>query len=443
MILPICVAVVLVISAVVGGILIINNVYNFGDKGSGGNGTTSNVGLGNPQLPSTPTEQVHVHAFNTDVKYEVIGPDVYVHYKCSGCDERSEFEQVKDAVIATPETLQDILDAEPNGKTIVLSSGLYQCIELRPTLANVQKISVDESGGTNFGEPIFIRTESNFREIQTLVEDVKEYNYLYEASFKDITIVGTQGVQFRNRFIIRSGEVNYHNLVSEDPIRGIDYNAEGWKHTNKLTIKNIKFLNIEFHGYGGTLEVSHNEYEHSSFDGITIENCKFYGMFEDRISGMPAIKIMNAKNVKIERNAIVGHFQGVYTNCVFNLECNNNEIREINSSAIIIQSVGYDKYFTGNINIKSNKIAYVYGKQNYVGDRAIYIHIGNHSTIVIEDNTFTRAVNLESELLEVFAIQNSRFSFINNNYSAESSETGKALDNIVNSTEASLSIVVP
>ena len=441
MVLPIGVAVVLIVSAIVGGILIINNVNNYGGKDNDGSSITTDVGLnGDNHQQSGP---VHSHKFDKEPIYSVDGDIAYVSYACSnGCDERSENKALSNAVVATPSTIQDVLDTNINGKFVVLSEGVYEHFELRPSLANVQTIRVDTSGGTNFGEPIYLRSGSNFREISEVVQDVENYNYLYEARFENITIVGVEGAVLRSRVDVVSGEVNYMSLLAEDPIRGIQYTQGEWKHTTRLTVKNLKLQNLKFNGIGATINIAYNENNYEYYDGISIENCALTTVYEGRFAGSPAIRIDNAKNVNIIDCNIIGHFYGVYTTNVFNLDCSNNTIKQLNSNAIVLQSGLFDGYFMGSINICSNHIEDIYGNGNLSGDRAIYMKNGKHSIITIKDNTFVNAINAGSQVAKVFSLENSLFSFVNNNYYESLLSGGKAIDNIANSAETSFEVKV-
>ncbi len=439
MILPISVAFVLIISAIVGSILILNNENKYGNNGGGDNPTTNIGSQNNGQNSTTP---VHIHKFDQEPIYTVEGEIAYITYACSnGCEERSERKAVSNAVIATPTTVQDVLDGDINNKIVVLNEGVYEYLELRPSLANVQKISVDKNGGSEFGEPIYIRAGGNFRDIAEIVENQKTYNYLYETTFENITIVGVDGTVLRNRFDAVSGVVDYTNLRAEDPIRNLEYNETGWKHTVKLTIKNLKLLNLKFNGIGATINIAYSENDYSYYDRISIENCRFTTLYQERLVGSPAIRVDNAKNVDIVENIVVGHYYGIYTTNVFNLDCEKNTIKQTNSNAIVLQSGFSEEYLMGKINIVSNHIEDVYG-QNNAGDRAILIKNGNHCTILIKDNTFVNATNSLSQVIKVFSLTNSLFSVINNNYYETLLSEGKAIDNITNSGLASFEIVV-
>ena len=436
-ILAIGILIVFVISTIVGSVFIIVNIKNRKDEKP----VTENSNISN--LNGGGGEVSHTHAFNLEPIYEIENEKVYVTYLCgNGCGKRGERSEVSNAVIVKPSTIQDTLDLNVNGKIIVLSAGVYEHIELRPTLANVEKISVDKAGGNDFGEPIYIRNGTNYRDIRNLVEDNEDYNYLYETTIKDLMIVGTEGAVLKNTFEAKSCQVDYRSLLAEDPIRSLKYSEEGYRHTNRLTIENLTLLNLNFNGAGGVIDITYEEDDFDHYNNIKIENCSLETAYISRISGDPAIKLSNAKNVKVNNCRIKGFFKGIEITNAFNFDAINNTIKQTNSNAISMQSSEIDKYFTGNIKIKNNHIEDVLGKAGGNGDRAIYMRTGKHSTVVVEGNTFINAINASMQVLKVLSIEHSLFSFINNNYYENINSSGVSIANIVNSALTEFEIKV-
>lgn len=435
-ILPIVIAVVLIVSAIVGSVVLIYN---------------ANPENANPQNTETPnnvqqsaTAPVHTHSFSGEETYKIVDGKVYVNYSCrdSSCSAIGEDRPVNNAIIVTPATIQNVLDGVVDNKIIVLTSGRYEYIEFRPTKETVSKISVDEYGGTNFGEPIFERGEGEIGEISLELINDPQFNYLYERKIQNVKIVGTEGVVLKNKFAVVSGEVNYLSLLPQDPIRGVHYNTDSAKHTTKLFVSNLTIQNLSFDGGGGILQVSSENENCADYDGITIERCSFVKTHETKNSGVPAVKIENAKNIVCVKNTVDGHFQGFYTINGIHISYIENLVKNTNSNAFSFQTTDSTTYFSGKINIVSNRVENILGTKATKNIRAIQFHIGREATIVVENNTFVNAVDSSGNVAKATELTNSIYSFINNNYFDSADGVGRPITNIASGRESYFSINV-
>lgn len=433
-ILPIVIAGVLIISAIVGSIIVIYSV---------------NPDSKTPSTPSTPgdiqqsgTTPTHTHSFSGDEKYKIVDGKVYVNYACkdSTCTAIGEDRPVNNAIIVTPQNIQSVLDGVVDNKVIVLSSGRYEYIEFRPTRATVSRISVDEFGGSEFDTEIYTRQEGETGETQIELNNDPMLNYLYEREIKNVKIVGTEGAVLKNRFAVVSGEVTYSNLLPEDPIRDIDYYTDEYKHTTKLKVSGLTLQNLIFEGSGGLLQVTSEDTSCVSYNEITVDRCTFTKDYESKNSGVPAVKIANAKNIVCSKNTIDGHFQGFYTVNGVHISYIKNTVKNTNSNAFSFQTTDSTTYFSGNINIISNRVENILGTKASENIRAIQFHIGRDATITIEDNTFINAVDNSGNVAKATELTNSIYSVINNNYFDTIDSAGKPITNVANGRESSFSI---
>lgn len=359
-------------------------------------------------------EAKHEHTYSGVVEYVVENNLAYEVKKCDcGESEKKEL-QSGTYLIATPSTIQTILDSNFNNKTIVFSDGDYSDVYLRPTAETVSKIYGFNS--SSHMEP----TDEEFS-LQDLQTNGK---YYYIRNFENITFVGTKNAKLTGKIVIYSRE--FTDLNSYDPVRNVYVTSENkynyfttQNNINGLTIKNMNFSSsnagVDFWcNVGATVTKN-----------LTIENNVFAGSAEDSYDdNMVAVAIRkwynghNIENVVVSNNTIDKYFQGIVVMCGKNVTIESNKITNTSHNAIAVSSsneLDLTGKFTGKIVVKNNNI-------ENATDRAIKFNVGSNAEINIENNVLKNACDADGEFLQIKKLDNSSLKMLNNTYNGEKFE---------------------
>ena len=366
------------------------------------------VGCGeDPADPTTPPA-THTHSYAVCDEYLVVEDKAYHATKKCDCGDYEKTE-LADYIIATPETAQEILDGEINGKTVVLSSGEYGTLKVRPTRETVDKIyAYDVANPTIYG------AEKTLDE----VKDTTTGSYHYVRELNNVKFVGAVGAEFKGVFSIQSKKYNvydyFHNagmgleeVEDFDVIRNIavvdtngnaDIVANDVAYADHINVDSVMFEKMNFTGNKGRIFVG-REYD-ATVENVAFMNCSFVTEEEWPTTSYSCsaiqFEVLNGtaemKNIKVENCVIDGHHQGVRVANGNNVSIKNNVIKNSTHNLINLQG----SYTKGGVLIEGNTL------ENGT-DRAIRFYVLDNATVVIKDNAFVNASKSNGEILKAEA----------------------------------------
>ena len=337
--------------------------------------------------------------------YRIENGLVYTFSKCVNCGNKINKNLVQNAIIANKDNVQDVLDSDINGKTIVFDGyfGIINVnseIYLRPTF---ETSTVYEITPTKYelGEVVD----------KTNLNESTKYNYV--RNIENVTFAGVASTIMNSCFNFESDE----NIIANyDAVKKKDVDA--YSYVANMSLKNIAFKNINFSGSYGRIYI-HSVNTNTIIDNIIIKNCSFYttsyvaAQVKYAAIFMDAIYQDTLSNITLEDNYIEGHYQGLYTINVRNLNVLNNTITKTAHNAIAVQNKSNiaGTNFSGNINVVGNNIS-------NASDRAMRFGTGANANIVIENNNFINCADGTSLLKTQTALAGSvcSYTFTNNTY---------------------------
>jgi len=322
----------------------------------------------------------HTCQFETATNYMVENGSAYTYNKCKHCDNIGNKTLLANSIVATPETIQSILDTDVNGKTVVLAPGRYDDnLYLRASKATSKAFAYKGSEDPHTcGEEVAIAD----------LDKTKTTRYHYTRDISNLTITGTTGAILTGRFIVYP-RLLWNLSASEyelwDAVREIESKTYG----QHMDIENLTFDSLRFKGLNGrinvTAEVAIGE---TSIKNLTIQNCKFTANIEEVLLSETNLSAMSinttlvgelASGVNIKNNLVKGMFQGVASYGMSNMLFDGNKFVKNEAHGIMISQYSSEVVDRGYITITNNIIDTCYDSAYETGD---FLE-GGHYTIRI------------------------------------------------------------
>ena len=369
--------------------------------------------------------------------YTVMNNNIVIkHYECTilGCnlENHNYTEIVTNAVVATPENAQEVLDGDINGKIVIFTAGNYnESLEIRPTKETATVYEYDWENPNN------------------LVNKVNNWNlantglYHYYRKLENVQFIGLQGAIFNRIFAIRSqlfysttsrnvalGIADSDTVI--DPIRNIvcGNSQETGGYYAHIDVNNVTFDNMDFRG----LEYTDEDFINSKkavygrihiestlntamINNVTVKNCTFDSgidmeIYSSALYNYPAVRIYHnyeASNVKFENNTVDSYFQGLYVQNINSASFIGNKIYNTTHNAIAIQSNASGTYATNDFIIRDNTL-------ENIGSRGIRFGVCKNADITVEDNSFTNCLGGDQLLAAQSVSINIKYNFNSNIY---------------------------
>jgi len=317
--------------------------------------------------------------------------------------------EVKNSVVVNPQNVQNVLDGDINGKTIVFSEGTYDKVLIRPSksTATVYKTIADQP--TVFGEQV---------DISSGTSGLTEQTYHYLRKLENVTFVGTEDAVFTHEFRIYAGPITHVDTAVEhyDAVRGMDLVGTTYQYRPHFDVKNVTFTGLNFDGNLGKIYFYVVPYGESNtkFENITIKNCSFLNNTTDETktasihldAGTLSKNVF--KNIEIKDNIIDGGRIGIRVSIPDGISITNNTITNTYSTAIAIYGDGNasNVAITGAVNIIGNTITHCSRPDDHYGIR-VYKTID--ATVIISDNTLTDCGYLKTDTNTLIGIAVQKF----------------------------------
>ena len=293
-------------------------------------------------------------------------------------------------VVENTAAAQAALDNAKSGDVIRLVAGVnYGKLELRPTQANVVKVTTDSHGEFSSVEEYLEHLEQN----PNVWHPVPHYT----AEFKDITIIGAEGATIEG--FVASSSHNHTNPV--DYVRGNNN-----QFYSILMISNLKFENVNF---TGKIDINNSDAE-SVYEGVSFEGCTFTTGGTAEANGQ-AIRYYNennngqVKNITVKDCRFTNCYQGVYVQNVNGVTVVDNEFETTGHNAIGIQ---------GSCDLKD--VVINNNTFNDIRDRIIrFNNVGADSYIEIRDNVATNSGDENDEVIKANSIAAGVKTFVEGN----------------------------
>ncbi len=358
----------------------------------------------------------HTHDYSAPyytVEGEGESAKAYIHKVCKGCSEETEKTLVENAIIATPNTAQSVLDGEINGKVVVFDAGEYGALEIRPSVAT----SAWTAGVTNPTTKVYTCDSTDYRlkgeEVDSSTTLSTTGTYHYERTIQNVTLAGAEGAEFKGilafesqKMISNAVAIGMSDSLSTryDPFRGhaLPTSSAGSNtYISHVNISNMKITRMNFDGEYARIYANYSNYD-SKVEGLSVTECSF--TTEERFKNVATIQLHSNtvangpshkyRNLVFENNIISGGFQGIYVQCVNGINILGNQISNTVHNAIALQASDslINEYVTGNINIKNNTF-------KDITDRAIRLNTVQNAALVVKNNAFTNSGDEDGELL--------------------------------------------
>ncbi|MBQ5881504.1 MAG: right-handed parallel beta-helix repeat-containing protein, partial [Bacteroidales bacterium] len=300
-------------------------------------------------------------------------------------------------VVENTAAAQAALDNAKSGDVIRLVAGVnYAKLELRPTQANVVKVTTSSHGEFSPVEEYLEHLEQNPNVWHSIPH--------YTAEFKDITIIGAEGATIEG-FVASSGHMSQANVY--DYVRDAVIPNGGYYST--ILISNLKFENVNF---TGKIDINSSDAE-SVYEGVTFEGCTFTTGGTAESNGA-AIRYYNeanngkVRNITVKKSTFKNCRQGVYVHHVNGVTIENNIFENTGHNAIGIQ--GHD----GPVNLK--RVVINNNTFKNINDRIIrFNEVGADSYIEIQKNNATNSGDENHEVIKATSIANGVVTFIKDN----------------------------
>ena len=362
-------------------------------------------------------KEPHVHAYSNDLYYTIETEGdvkkVYSHKECPCGDEKDKV-LVENAVIATPENAQNILDGygegdtvvDINNKIVVFDGTFTEKLFLRPTLNNAELWTLPEEGSTVGG--VTVTSVRQWRQgtlaykAGTLTEDeiskgvqqltdtsigswadgTNKTVYNYVRHLNNITFTSTEKSEFQCGINIISTHASTGSQVNYDPIRKEDVTAKTLQQFYQhLNINGLKFSRLNFKTVQvddatkvqGQIKIYDNSTvvdpttKINELHDITVTSCNFSdptrtGKGAGEVNAAVYVetgRMMNDRfvNFTYTNNTVNGNYQGVHVKNVNGATFKGNSFKNTYHNPIAVQSTDSTKanYATGKIVIENNK----------------------------------------------------------------------------------------
>ena len=193
------------------------------------------------------------------------------------------------------------------------------------------------------------------------------------------------------------------------------------RHYSNTSLNNVVFTRMNFVGLDARINVNYTPYtpepEEYNIKNFTVSHCSFYA--DGYVNSTAAVKLDSTfngafENIVLKDNYIDGHFQGLATLNVKNLDIVNNTILHTKHNSITVQSAtlsdGTALNFEGVINVKNNKITDAL-------NQAIKLNKGMNATITVENNVMSNNVWANKHyVMQLGDLTNSSYTLKNNIY---------------------------
>ena len=360
--------------------------------------------------------------------YSIIDNEAYKTPICpthEDCSQSAIKMAPSEYIIATPDTAQDILNSNINGKVVIFDKGTdgttkyTNVLNILPTTQTTTAVYKGWESTTAPGE---------VADINSLVGS---QIYHYERNLNNVVFAGTEGVTFENLFQAYSGAIGYNTTgllynTMVDPIKGSSIAGKTVAYYSRINLNNVTFTGMNFTGTNGRIYI-HNLSAHSeermNYE-ININHCSFITDTASSASaGRAAISLTSItgtdrsnsalRNVVVKDNVVQGHYQGIYLGNAVGAQVTGNTISKTTHNGIAIQtsdSGAAEVYrFYGDIIVANNTVS-------NTSDRAIRFGVGKDANIVIQNNAFTSAVDTDKGFIKSQSLTNTTFTFVNNTY---------------------------
>jgi len=209
----------------------------------------------------------------------------------------------------------------------------------------------------------------------TTLEDIADaWAYNYNRSIENVTILGAAGAKV-------------DGIIFETGAQPGDCN-------NRATVKNLVIDGVEFTdafavstaGYNAPVMITTSN---ATVDGLTVKNCTLIGN-NDKLNLVYLYGADGSKNVTLTGNTVDGICRLCELRGTENVTITNNIIKNTAEHGILLAGSGY----SGNVTITGNTA-------ESIGDRFVRMAGADNATIVIKDNTITKYLGGDADVIKV------------------------------------------
>ncbi len=336
------------------------------------------------------------HEYNIDMGYSVVDGVAYTNTKCVCGDIYSVV--VENAIVATPETAQDVLDGKLGSldeKTVVFALGEY-----------TEKLYFGRPNSSEGSNTIYKGLQSS-----TIIEGIDNIKAMtwgsryYTRAISNLTLVAENGV------VLPTLEASSGHIHGSGYDYVLDQSFSGSGYFLTHIFENITFDGLSFNGkvdfetaQGATLIGQEVFQPATSMNGLNFINCSFTtgGTQSSNDVALRVYSEMESdnqviKNVLVDNCEFNNCYQGIYTHHVQNITIKNSSFNTTGHNAIAVQCHGTVSFDHGAIIIENNEF-------NNIGDRIIRFNNVGGTSIKIVGNTAIESGDDEGEVIKATAL---------------------------------------
>lgn len=325
-------------------------------------------------------------------KYTINDNKAYLEYDCDECQYVGVKIELTNYVIVTPETVQEELDKDINGKTIVFDAGNYSDkIFVRPSSATA---TVYE--GVSKTE----RTNTVISNADIKLEENKLKCFHYFRTLENVKFVGVEGVNISNNLSFYTGAIGNGGTLEYDAVKERDFSepvAGLYASYSHLNMNDITIENLNFSTNDGMISVYYNDLENST-QNFTVKNCNFLNTTETKDKCALQITAREfdgvIKNIYFLNNVVDGYFKALEAVSFENATIKGNVIQNCKHNGIsLFGSNVTNKNMKGTLIVENNTF-------NNGTNQPMKFQLGDDCTIVVKNNVINNYRHSSDYLIE-------------------------------------------